>query len=128
WPLMSNATWFEPQSSIADQAQAAWRPQARARGPAWTRTRIAASAAMGWAVASLVYASLQIAMAAHWIFADLAAGTIPLFFRWGVAFIAGGFAAAISCAADINQRVPWLAAWILGASTVATAIVVVFAP
>src|SRR5262249_47965709 len=128
WPPVSNATWLEAHTSIAEHAQTAWRGQASAQSSAWSRARIASSVAMGWAVALLVYAGLQLSMAAGWTFAELGAGTIPLFFRWRVACMAGAFGAFVSCVADVNRRSPRLPAWTLFVGVIAVALVVVLAP
>jgi hypothetical protein len=83
---------------------------------------------MGSAVALLAYQVLQLTMSAHWIFTDLAPGTVPLFFRWRVALIAGATAAVLSGVANLPRRVPMLVTWILLAGAVATVLVVVIAP
>jgi hypothetical protein len=90
--------------------------------------RIASSMAIGWSVALLEYAALQLATATGWISFHLDSGAIPLFFRWRSAALGGTATAVAACVVDLHRRVPWLGRWMLIAACTLTTLAVVFAP
>jgi hypothetical protein len=88
----------------------------------------ATAVALGFAVALLVYSTLQIAEAAGHPLMRVGTDAIPLFARWRAGALVGSFATLFATASGARRWVARLAAWTTIAACAALVVVIVVAP